>query len=94
MHCLVTAGKHVKNIQAIARQPPITKLERLLEGMFSFGSAPGLYSEVKWSGLVNDRYVLSSERAPAKGHGSSCQRVTNIWSRAPDGARHQDKLTD
>jgi hypothetical protein len=31
MRCLVTAGKHVNNIRAIARQPPITTIEKLLE---------------------------------------------------------------
>jgi hypothetical protein len=44
MCCLVTAGKHVNNIRAIARQPPIT-VEGLLEAVFSVGSAPRLYSE-------------------------------------------------
>jgi hypothetical protein len=42
---LVTAGKHVKNIRAIARQPPITKIEELLKAVFSAGSGPDLYSE-------------------------------------------------
>jgi hypothetical protein len=54
------AGKYVNNIQAIARQPPIT-----IEVVFSVGSDPGLHgdiprpaesisvewSEVKWSGV-------------------------------------------
>jgi hypothetical protein len=51
MRCLVTAGKHVNDIRAIARQPPITT-EKLLEAVFSVGSArsyiartPGLLSE-------------------------------------------------
>jgi hypothetical protein len=39
----------------------------------------------------NDRPVLSSERAPSQGQDSNCQRVTNIWSWAPDGAWHQDR---
>jgi hypothetical protein len=45
MSCLITAGKHVNNIRGIARQPPITTLEGLLEAVFPVGSAPRLYSE-------------------------------------------------
>jgi hypothetical protein len=44
MHCLATAGKHVNNIRAIARLPPIT-IEKLVEAVFSLGSAPRLYNE-------------------------------------------------
>jgi hypothetical protein len=44
MGCLATAEKHVNDIRAIARQPPIT-IEKLLEAVFSVGSAPRLYSE-------------------------------------------------
>jgi hypothetical protein len=40
---LVEAGKHVNDIQTIARQQPI--IEKLLEEVFSVGSAPRLYSE-------------------------------------------------
>jgi hypothetical protein len=43
MLCLVTAGKHVNSIQAVARQPPITTAERFLEEVFFVGSAPRLY---------------------------------------------------
>jgi hypothetical protein len=45
MRCLVTAGKHVKNIRAIPRQPPITKIKGLLEAVFSVESTPSLCSE-------------------------------------------------
>jgi hypothetical protein len=45
MRCLVTDGKHVNNIRANARQPPITITEKGLEAVFSVGSAPRLYSE-------------------------------------------------
>jgi hypothetical protein len=45
MRCLVAAGKHVSDIQAIARQLPITTTEGLLEAVFSIGAAPRLYSE-------------------------------------------------
>jgi hypothetical protein len=45
MHCLATAGKHVNNIRATARQPPTTIIEGLLEGVLSVGYAPRLYSE-------------------------------------------------
>jgi hypothetical protein len=38
-------GEHVNNIQAIARQLPITTIVGLLEGVFSLGSTPRLYSE-------------------------------------------------
>jgi hypothetical protein len=44
MRCLVTAGKYVNDIRAIARQRPIT-IEKLLESVFSVGSVPRLYSE-------------------------------------------------
>jgi hypothetical protein len=44
--------------------------------------------------IVNDRPVLSSERAPHKRKDRNCQTAINIWSWAPDGARHQDLLTD
>jgi hypothetical protein len=42
---LVTAGKNVNDISAVARQSPITTIEKLLEAMFSIGSAPRLYNE-------------------------------------------------
>jgi hypothetical protein len=42
---LVTASKHVNSIGAIARQPPISIREGLLEAVFSIGSVPRLYSE-------------------------------------------------
>jgi hypothetical protein len=45
MRCLVAAGKHVSGIRAISSQPPITIIEELLKAVFSFGSAPRLYSE-------------------------------------------------
>jgi hypothetical protein len=44
MSCLVVGGKHV-DIGAIARQQLITTTEKLLEVVFSFGSAPKLYNE-------------------------------------------------
>jgi hypothetical protein len=44
MCCLVTAGKQVNDIRALARQPPITT-EGLLEAVFSVGSASSVYSE-------------------------------------------------
>jgi hypothetical protein len=43
---------------------------------------------------TNDRPVLSSERAPHKKQDRNCHTVINIWSWVPDGARHQDLLTD
>jgi hypothetical protein len=33
LRCLATAGKHVNNIRAIARQPPITT-EKLVKAVF------------------------------------------------------------
>jgi hypothetical protein len=36
---------------------------------------------------------LVREGAPRK-QDRNCQEVTNIWSWAPDGARHQDLLID
>jgi hypothetical protein len=38
MHCLVMAGKHVTNIQAIARQLLITAVEGLLKAVLSVRS--------------------------------------------------------
>jgi hypothetical protein len=45
MRCLVTAGKHVNNIRAVARQPPITTIEKQLVAAFSVGTNPMLYNE-------------------------------------------------
>jgi hypothetical protein len=42
---LDSGGKDVNDIQAIARQPPITTIETLLEAVFSVESVPRLYSE-------------------------------------------------
>jgi hypothetical protein len=42
---LVTAGKHVSDIQAFAKQLLITTIEGLLEEVFSVGSTPRLYSK-------------------------------------------------
>jgi hypothetical protein len=42
---LVTTGKHVNDIRAVVRQPPIAIIEKLLEAVFSVGSAPRLYNE-------------------------------------------------
>jgi hypothetical protein len=41
---LVEAGKHVNDIRAIVRQPPIT-IGKLMEAVFSVVSAPRPYSE-------------------------------------------------
>jgi hypothetical protein len=43
--------------------------------------------------MTNDRPDPTSEVAPDR-QNSNCQTVTNIWSWAPDGARHQDWLPD
>jgi hypothetical protein len=45
VHCLVTAGKHVKSVRAIVRQPPITKLKRLLEPVLFIRFTRKVYSE-------------------------------------------------
>jgi hypothetical protein len=47
MRSLVTAGKNVNNIRAIARQPTITTIEGLLEAVFSVVFAPRLYEDPK-----------------------------------------------
>jgi hypothetical protein len=44
--------------------------------------------------LVIFQPVLSSERALSQAQDSNCQTVTNIWSWAPDGARHQERQTE
>jgi hypothetical protein len=43
--CFVVADKHVNDIRAIVRQPPITIKEKLLEAVFAAGFDPRLYSE-------------------------------------------------
>jgi hypothetical protein len=43
--------------------------------------------------LTKDRPVLSSERAPHMDRTNFSIKI-NIWSWAPDGARHQDRLID
>jgi hypothetical protein len=45
MRCLVTAGKHVNDIRAIARQPLIITKDEVLEEVFSVASVSRLYSE-------------------------------------------------
>jgi hypothetical protein len=37
MRCLVTAGKHAHNMQAIAGQLPMTAIEELLDAVFLLG---------------------------------------------------------
>jgi hypothetical protein len=44
MCCLVVAGKHIRDIRAVARQLPVM-IEKLLEAVFSVGSVPRLRSE-------------------------------------------------
>jgi hypothetical protein len=44
MRCLVTVGKHVNNIRAITRQPPIT-IKELFGAVFSVGSVRSIYNE-------------------------------------------------
>jgi hypothetical protein len=41
MRCLVTAGKHVNNIRAIAMEPPIETIEGLLKAVFSLDPPRG-----------------------------------------------------
>jgi hypothetical protein len=51
---------------------------------------------LRWQGpaaYTKDRSVLSSERAPHKNK-TVTVKLINIWSWAPDEARHQDLLTD
>jgi hypothetical protein len=43
MSCLVTAGKHVNNIVTVAKQRPITTIEKLLKEVFSVGTTPHGY---------------------------------------------------
>jgi hypothetical protein len=44
-HKKEAAGKHVNDIRAIAWQPPITAIEKLMDAVFSLVSALRLYSE-------------------------------------------------
>jgi hypothetical protein len=41
MRCLVVVGKHVNDIWAVARQQPVTTIEKLLEAVFLLGSPQG-----------------------------------------------------
>jgi hypothetical protein len=55
------------------------------------------WERLRWQGpaaYTKDRRILSSERAPHIKQDRNCQTVINIWSWDPDGARHQDLLTD
>jgi hypothetical protein len=45
MRCFVTAGEHVNNIRAIARQPSMTTIQDLLQAMFPVGVVSGIYNE-------------------------------------------------
>jgi hypothetical protein len=45
MHYFVMAGKHVNDIRAIAGQPPVATIEKLLEVVFSVGPTLSLYGE-------------------------------------------------
>jgi hypothetical protein len=52
---------------------------------------------LRWPGppaYTKDRPVLSAERSSHKKPDRNWQTVINIWSWAPNGARHQDLLTD
>jgi hypothetical protein len=80
-------------------------MEKLLETVFSVWSVLRLYKEdqlakkdtylLLLTDSDKDRPTLSSERAPSpQGQKRNCQKVTNIWSWAPDGARYQDRPTD
>jgi hypothetical protein len=42
---MVAVDKHINDIQDITRQLPIRTIEKLLEAVFSVGSAPRLYSK-------------------------------------------------
>jgi hypothetical protein len=46
------------------------------------------------SSIYRRQTRLSSERAPHKNQDRNCLTVINIWSWAPNGAGHQDLLTD
>jgi hypothetical protein len=43
---------------------------------------------------TKDRLDLPSEKAHKRDRTVTVKQLTNIWSLAPDGARHQDILTD
>jgi hypothetical protein len=62
MRYLVTAGKHVNDIRAIARQPFITTIEGLLEVVFSVESAPRLYRRISGRSTVALRVVEGEEK--------------------------------
>jgi hypothetical protein len=36
--CFITAGKHIENIRAIGKKPPVRTIEELLETVFSVRS--------------------------------------------------------
>jgi hypothetical protein len=57
-HATVIRHFRRNDIQSIARQPPMTTIEGLLEAVFSVGSAPRLYNEDKSQAAV--RVVSSS----------------------------------
>jgi hypothetical protein len=60
--------------------------------MTAFLALRSLYSGAKYS--TNILPVLSSERAPHSDRTATALTETRIWSWVPDGAWHQDGLTD
>jgi hypothetical protein len=55
------------------------------------------WERIPWQGpaaYTKERPILPSERMPHRKQDRNCQTKINIWSWAPDGARHQDLLTD
>jgi hypothetical protein len=61
---LVEAGKQVNAPRTVARQPPITTIEKLFEAVFSVGSAPRLYSEdprpAEWVQLRDIHWIVAT----------------------------------
>jgi hypothetical protein len=71
VRCLVTAGKHVNNIRAIARNPPITTIEGLLKAVFSVSSAP-------WPHTEDSRRAIQFSRGLAV-EWSSARKADKKW---------------
>jgi hypothetical protein len=75
---LVTVGKHINNIRAISRKPPITTTDKLLETVFSARSVQSGYKEDNFEHLHRDPTSCRGRRK-----GKSQNRDSKIWSRAP-----------
>jgi hypothetical protein len=75
MRCLVTAGKHFNYTRDIARQPPMTTIERLLQSVFSAGFASAECSEPRLEAGSNYTSTVALRVVDGDEKGSQCLGV-------------------